>query len=185
MIGDAADKNASNSAGGPSIDPTKNVLNLVDAAVHRLDDLREMEARHLAEMVGIRSHYEGQLRNAESARIDAIRAVDVAAVQQAALVQEARAAALATSLAGQADTNRNQVATVAAAAQVSLSGALLPLQTSIDELRRNQFMQQGEKTAKSETQVQSNWNIGTVVSIIFAAVGIISLLLSFTGHAGK
>ena len=182
MIGDAADKNASNSAGGPSIDPTKNVLNLVDAAVHRLDDLREMEARHLSEILNVRSAYEGQLRKAESERIDAIRAVDVAAVQQAALVQEARAAALATSLAGQADTNRNQVATVAAAAQVSLSGALLPLQTSIDELRRNQFVQQGEKTAKSETQVQTNWSVGTVISVAVGLVGVISLLLAYGPH---
>ncbi|HEY9413122.1 MAG TPA: hypothetical protein VIQ30_00050, partial [Pseudonocardia sp.] len=72
------------SKGQPVLDPTKNVLDLVEAAIKRQDDLREMESQHQREIGDLRHQYEKELRKAETARIDAIRAVDVGAVNRAA-----------------------------------------------------------------------------------------------------
>src|SRR5512140_1485982 len=84
---------------GPTgtIDPTANVLALVEAAVKRLDDLRDAESRRLDEQAQLRADYSDKLAVAEAKRIDAIRAVDVNAV---AIANE-RAAAQATVLANQ------------------------------------------------------------------------------------
>ena len=108
------------------IDPTANVLLLVDAAVKRLDDigsirselqqerirriddlrvtdtrrvdeLRQAESRRVDEHATMRAEYENKLSEAEKKRIDAIRAVDVAAVA----VASERATQQATVLANQ------------------------------------------------------------------------------------
>lgn len=81
---------AVDSQGRATPDPTENVLALVDAAVRRLDDLREMERRHAAE-----------LREAESKRVDALRDGDQAAIvalasQVAATAEAMRVSAAAT-----------------------------------------------------------------------------------------
>lgn len=65
------------STGIPVLDPTANVLALVAAAIKRQDDLRDQEARHVREMLSLRSQYEEKLRDKESARLDAIRTIDV------------------------------------------------------------------------------------------------------------
>ena len=129
--------------GQPVQDPTPNVLDLVQAAIARQDDLRELTAAHLREIAELRAAYEDKLRSAESDRIDAIRAVDAAAVQRAAEVQAAQQQALAA-----------QVATTADAFRASLAAALAPITTSVDDLRskdiadlrRAQYEAQGQKT---------------------------------------
>ena len=106
---------ASDRFGNPVFDPSSNVYSLVQAAIERQDDLRTMEAAHVRELgglraeyqqliaqlradftdklresdrsqAGIRAEFEEKLRQQESARIDAIRAVDVGAVSRAAEV---------------------------------------------------------------------------------------------------
>jgi hypothetical protein len=72
--------------GRPVVDPTQNVLNVLAAAVGRQDDLRTSEQRHLERLTEVRMQYDRELREAEAKRIDAIRAVDVAAVGRAAEV---------------------------------------------------------------------------------------------------
>src|SRR6185312_10506454 len=84
--------------GGQTIDPTKNVLDLVAAGAQRADDLRELndkridaEIRVLAEKLNgiemrmvLRSDFAKELRDSERMRIDAIRQVDVLAVGRTA-----------------------------------------------------------------------------------------------------
>jgi len=88
-------------SGNPVVDPTENVISLVEAANLRQDDLRraseELNAErfeHLKEMMRLHSRYESKLSIAESKRIDAIRTVDV----QASAVQSERAAQSADAL---------------------------------------------------------------------------------------
>src|ERR1700688_3558166 len=87
-------------------DPTENVKALVEADRQRQDDLRNMQAAHDRELhaaetrrqdekAALRADYEDKLRRAESERIDAIRNVDVGAVQRAAEVQATQAQTLA------------------------------------------------------------------------------------------
>src|ERR1700676_5272176 len=97
-------------AGIPVIDPTANVLDLVQAGNKRQDDLREMESKHVRELLQIREDHAKEQRASEKARTDAIREVDVQAVQQAAGVQDTRATALATQVEAAAEAMRQQVA---------------------------------------------------------------------------
>ncbi len=122
--------------GYPAIDPTKNVLDLVAAAIERQDDLRHPVARHLRELAELRANYDQRLREAETARIDAIRSVDVGAVNRAAEVSAAQAQTLAAQVAVSAETLRTQVAAAATAASTALSAALGPIQQDIADLRR-------------------------------------------------
>ena len=155
--------------GAPVIDPTKNVLQLVEAAIARQDDLRESESRHIRELAAVRAEYDTQLRDAdqekaalratyedqlrkqESARIDAIRAVDVGAVTRAAEVSAAQAATLATQQQASADALRGQVEAARIATADALAQALAPITKSIEDLRAAQYQQQGEKSSKVET----------------------------------
>jgi hypothetical protein len=132
-------------------DPTTNVISLVEAAMKRQDDLRNLEARHVGELAELRAHYDQKLREAETARIDAIRAVDVGAVNRAAEVAATQANTLAAQVATSAETLRTQVAAAATAATTALAAALEPIQKDIADLRRAQYEAQGQKTQVVES----------------------------------
>ena len=161
------------------VDPTQNVTALVKAGLERQDDLRRQETAHMHEIMSLRAEYEGKLRIAESHRIDAIRAVDVAAVAQAAQVSATQATTLATQVSASAETLRTTVAASALSAANALSAALGPIQTSIDGLRQAQFTQQGQTAQKTEGRDTGQWR--TTSAIAVAAV-LASYLVS---HGGK
>ncbi len=193
---------ATDQQGNPVIDPTKNVLDLVLAAVKRIDDLstlafmrqddlRSMESSHLRDLItlraterandvahlrqleDLRAGYQSELRSAESERIDAIRAVDVQAAQQGRLEVETRARALEAAVAAAAEAMRNQVASAATAAATALANALDPIQKDIADLRRAQYEAQGVKAQTTESRDAS----GMWVGLAIAAVG---LMIAFT-----
>lgn len=117
------------------VDPTTNVLKLVEQAVKRiddlrisdnkydiqihnleskrLDDLRLAESRRIDEQMILRENHAQQLREAEAKRIDAIRAVDVNAVAVASERASAQASVLANQVAQSADALRILVASTA------------------------------------------------------------------------
>ena len=164
-------------------DPTENVISLVDAAMQRQDDLREMQARYIAQIgqmredharyvAEMRAQWAKELRQAETARIDAIRAVDVGAVNRAAEVQ-----------ATQANTLAAQVATTADAFRASLASALAPIQASIEDLRRAQYEAQGKQGQIVETRDvhgESRLNLSAVIPAVAVVVAIVSLILYAT-----
>jgi hypothetical protein len=172
--------------GSPVIDPTSNVTALVKAGLQRQDDLRQLESEHIHEISKVRAAYEQQLREgdanlatlrsefeeklrtAESARIDAIRAVDVAAVAQAAAVSATQAMALQTQVNVSAETLRNQVATVAAQQATALAAALQPINKDIGDLRQAQYQQQGQATQKTEGKDSGQWLITTLIAVATA-----------------
>jgi protein-tyrosine-phosphatase len=149
---------AVDASGSPVVDPTANVLQLVEAAVQRIDDMATLRAQHTRELMERDREHAAQLRQAETSRLDAIRAVDVGAVQRAAEVQAQVANALAT-----------QVATSADAFRVALSAQLEPLQRDIADLRKTQYEQAGQKIQVVESRAQtgeSRLNINTVIILI-------------------
>jgi hypothetical protein len=203
-------------AGGPTVDPTKNVLDLVEAAVRRLDDmaaardslfqsqvrrlddllderdrlnearvkrvddLQMVEARHTHEMADLRQRFEAELRGKETERIDAIRAVDVGAVARASEVAATQATTLATQVQASAEALRNQVQASASASTIALAAALEPIQKSIEELRRTQYEQQGQKAAQTEQRVvntdsrsANQWMVGVAIGAIVAIVQVV------------
>jgi hypothetical protein len=136
----------------PVVDPTANVIALVAANDRRQDDLREITAKHLKEIVSLRAAYDAELRGAESNRIDAIRLVDTGNVTRAAEVSAAQATALATSQIQSAEALRVQVEATRITTQDALTTALQPIQAAIESLRQTQFQQQGEKAAGVESR---------------------------------
>jgi hypothetical protein len=165
--------------GRPVIDPTQNVLDLVDAAIRRQDDLREAESRHVREVAALHVSYgeklrlvETELRTAESRRIDAIRAVDVAAVQRTAEVAGVTA-----------ETLRANVAATATAAATALANALEPILKSIADLQRAQYETQGgraqvveQRDIRGETRL--NWGavlgaVSVALVLIFGVIGVV------------
>lgn len=161
--------------GSPVVDPSRNVLDLVDAAIQRQDDLRNAGERHTREIVALRADYDEKLREAETGRIDAIRQVDVGNVQRAAEVQAAQALSLASQVTTSAETLRTQVAAAANAATIALNAALEPIQKRIDDLTRVQYEGVGSKTQVVESQATAGVS-GMWVGI---ATGAIGLILSF------
>lgn len=151
--------------GGPIVDPTANVTALNVASNKRQDDLREMESAHVRELMAMRAIFNEELRKAESARIDAIRAVDVAAVQRAAEVAAEAVQTLAA-----------QVPITAEAVRTSLAAALNPILNDIAELRKVQYEQQGQRAAVSETRTgtMQSWQVAAVVTaIVFGVIGVL------------
>jgi hypothetical protein len=174
--------------GVPVVDPTANVLAIVEAAVKRQDDLREADAnlnkerdQHQQEMALLRARHSGELRRAETERINAIRAVDVGAVAAAAAVSATQATTLAAQVATSAETLRNQVAATQTANTVALSAALDPIQKDIADLRRAQYEAQGQKTQVVETRAVNTGTRQWTGIIIAAAIAIGGLLVSAAG----
>jgi hypothetical protein len=139
-------------SGWPVRDPTETVIALQAAAVKRQDDLRALEGihvreilssqkEHFAEILALRERYEEKLANKESARIDAIRTVDVANVQRAAEVAAEAVQTLAT-----------QVPITAEAVRAAQAQALDPITKAIAELQRAQYELQGQKVGGVETK---------------------------------
>jgi hypothetical protein len=162
--------------GGPVVDPTKNVDALVESAVKRLDDLRGVELASLRREMEMRASYEDKLRQAdeklrlaESARIDAIRAVDVGAVNRAAEVQATQAGALAS-----------QVLATADAFRVSLAAALEPIQKDIRDLRDAQSRTVGGKDQSGDTRLNIGAMLGGVSVFLVLVFGSASLIVALT-----
>jgi hypothetical protein len=124
--------------GNPVIDPTENVLQLVESAIKRLDDIAYLRAEYTEKLIAaeakridtaasLRAEYTEKLSAAESRRIDAIRSVDVGAVAIASERAAQQATVLATQVAASAETLRALVATTAttvASQLASVSGSL-------------------------------------------------------------
>jgi hypothetical protein len=165
-------------SGFPVQDPTANVLDLVEAAIKRQDDLRDLESRHIREVSRLRAEYEDMLREAETKRIDAIRAVDVGAVNRAAEVAALQATTLAGQVAQSAETLRTQVAAAATAATVALAAALEPIQKDIADLRRAQYEAQGVKSNVGETRLNVGALLGGLSVVLVLVFGIAGLVLA-------
>lgn len=155
---------AVDSQGRATPDPTENVLALVDAAVRRLDDLREMSDR-LAEVQRVAAEklaeaqrlHDAELRKAESGRINALREGD-----QAAII------ALA-----------NQVVETAKALREAAEAQTSQIMAAVAELQRWQYGQQGGREQVTESRAESNntglW-VGVAISVVAILVGILIAL---------
>ena len=150
-------------AGNPAIDPTENVKALTQAEARRQDDLRDLESQHIRQMLAqtermasvtaecakevavLRDQHNKEMRKSEADRLNAIREVDVQAVQRAAgspTRPSDRARDSGVRVGGDVARLVSAAATVQATA---LATALSPLTEAISELRESQYKLQGEK----------------------------------------
>jgi hypothetical protein len=180
------------------LDPSLNVKEQLRAVEHRLDNLREsaierqrelrlqaesyenrlrkqavvlseVRAEGVEKTASLRAKYEEKISKKESLRIDAIRSVDVGAVNRSAEVSATQALTLATQVATSAETLRTQVAAAASAQTIALAAALEPIQKDIADLRRVQYEQQGQKSASTDSR--------SFYQILIAGAGVVAALL--------
>jgi hypothetical protein len=152
-------------------DPTPNVQDLVEAAILRQDDLRTLESGHIREVAALRAHYDEKLREAETARINAIRAVDVGA-----------AATLAQQVAASAEALRGQVEAARIQTAATLAAALEPIQKDIQDLRKTQYESQGQRAQVIETRDvrgESRLNQGQLITFLLLITAVLSLVLLY------
>ncbi|GAC1497478.1 MAG: hypothetical protein NVS1B6_03150 [Steroidobacteraceae bacterium] len=153
--------------GGATIDPTKNVLDLVESTIRRIDDLRdaenvrvnmaldysrqlrEAESRRVDQEASLRADYTRQLTEAEAKRIDAIRAVDVNAVSVASSRASDQATVLANQVVASADTLRNLVATNATALATQLTQIIGPITDRLALLEKSNYEGKGREVVNS------------------------------------
>jgi hypothetical protein len=141
------------STGGPVIDPTQNVLDLVQAANLRQDDLRQLndrridaEIRVLATAVEgietrmiLRAKHAKEIRDSETRRLDAIRQVDVLAVGRTAEQQLAAVQTLAATTTSAAETIRASVTSTATALATQLANTVSGLTERISALEKSSY----------------------------------------------
>lgn len=144
-------------------DPTKNVLDLVEASVRRIDDLQTEHNKHsvtiqaaevkrIDSLAALRAEYQEKLAIAESKRIDAIRAVDVGAVAIASERAGQQAQVLANQVAASAETLRALVASTAQQVATSLSQVQLQLTDRIALLEKSQYESKGRGSVAEPLQ---------------------------------
>lgn len=159
----------------PPIDPTANVIALSEAAARRQDDLREAserfilarieaesklqaiietknkelreaESRRVDGEARLRADFQSQLAAAEAKRIDAIRTVDVNAVQTATDRTSGQAAVLAEQVSGTAETQRAAVATTSQGFIDAMERLEITLSSRIAALEAKQNVGEGRQT---------------------------------------
>ena len=145
-----------NNGGG---DPTKNVLDLVNEAVRRLDDLRMAETAHITEVTALRAQHMREIS-------------DVRASYEAVIAEKEQE---------RIEVMRTQVADLASTAALNLDRRLDPIQKNIEEIRQFQYMAQGQTTQVSEHRVEDrakSSNAGMWIGVgVAALIGAFSLVL--------
>lgn len=209
---------------GGTKDPTVNVQNLLNAAVVRQNDLRDAEIKridertaflvshlelriseestHTSEVMALRSNYERQLAEAEAKRIDAIRVVDVNAVNVANERAVAQAGVLANQVSSSAEILRGQVAAVATTLATQLSTVTGQLSDRITILERSNNIGQGReqytdplmtamvaeiKTLNANVTKTEGKGLGAnaLWGYIVGAIGVISVILAIISRLAQ
>jgi hypothetical protein len=166
-IGPSTDRN-----NDPVVDPTKNVLDLVEAERRRQDDLRMMDSKWRDTMDNRERQHAKEMREAEAGRIDAILEAAAANVQRAADVQSGVAERLAQQVTGSAEVVR-----------LALRAEIEPVQKDIQDLRRVQYEGVGQKTQVVESR-STTTTITAVVGSVIALLLVIIAIINFT-HTNK
>jgi hypothetical protein len=147
-------KNGLNRKNNP--DPTRNVLDLVETAVNRVDDLRDAETKridekfkdnkeHITEIMNLRADYEEKLREAEKGRLDSIRIVDINAVNTASSKAADQALVLAKQVTESAETLRKLVADTALSTANTLTQIITPITDRLSLLEKAQYTVAGKE----------------------------------------
>jgi len=165
----------------PLIDPTANVLKLVEQEVIRLNDLADLratyqgklaaaESRRVDEQAALREEYAEKLRDGESKRIDAIRAVDVQAAAAERERSNQTAALLANQVTNSADVLR---ALVTSTADQNQKNVVQPLADRISALEKSQYQTGGRDIQRDVGKGDVRW----IIYLLLALPGVIATIL--------
>lgn len=170
-------------------------------AANYLEKITLAESKRIDERQELRSAHSKELADAETHRIDAIRAVDVAAVATAQTASQAAANVLATQLTATADTLRALVASTASTVAAQLQQISETITTRLANLERTSYEGAGKSTRDDPqivalvTQVAALTNelskdkgAGSVSNPLMmtligvACSGAVAALLALSGH---
>ena len=160
----------------------------------RVDELRLAESRRVDEHAEMRAEYENKLAEAEKKRIDAIRAVDVAAVSIASERATQQATVLASQVATSADALRTLVATTAAATATQSQNVSAQFADRLALLERSQYETKGRSAladpqvaemlaelrglrTRASTETGKSAGVSMVGALVMGAITLVSLLL--------
>jgi CO dehydrogenase/acetyl-CoA synthase gamma subunit (corrinoid Fe-S protein) len=139
------------------IDPSKNVLDLVEAAIKRIDDMGDLRARladaqiqRMEDLAKLRAEYSKDIRHLESDRLDKIRSVDVANAAATAAQLLSAVTTLATTQQATAETLRNQVAATASAVASQTERVINPIIERLSLLERATASTSGKSEGLSQ-----------------------------------
>lgn len=143
--------------GEKSYDPSENVKALQEASNKRQDDLRQASDRltavqlmYVEKIAQLRADHQKEMTAAEAKRIDAIRAVDVNAVQVANEKQTAQAAVLANQVIQTAEALRTLVATTANTIAEQQRQASTQINERLNVLEQSKYQLGGKAEGKSQ-----------------------------------
>jgi len=188
--------------GGPTVDPTQNVLDLVDAAVTRLDDiavlrseLADAKAKRIEDLSEQRERHAKEIRQLESDRLKEVRLVDQLNATQ--LAQQIRDAVdtLATTASATAEALRNQQTATATAVAAQSERVVSPIIDRLAALERASYTGQGrqaiadpqmerlatlvEKLSTTQTETTGkSAGLNAVWVFVVAGVGLLATLAS-------
>lgn len=131
-------------------DPSANVIMFVGNAVKYLEDLHKAGERSIDEKLKLHFEYTKQISEAESERINALRAVDVAAVATANERAVKQAEVLANQMAANAETLRASVAKTAETIATQLQQITSQQNERIAALEKANYENVGKSSAPSE-----------------------------------
>ena len=147
------------SFGGQVIDPTANVLALVEAAVARQDDLRKADAmlqnariQGLADLVKQQATHQKKSNKQESQRLNAIRQVDVLAVNTSAAQSLQAIQALAATTTTNAENLRNALTATASTIATQTAATVSAITDRLAALEKSSYEGKG-KEAVSDPQL--------------------------------
>ncbi len=139
--------------GGPVIDPTANVMSLVEASNRRQDDLREANSKHTEAIASLRAEHSKDIASLESARLDSIRRVDQLAVTTAA----DRALAAIQTLAATTNTNaenlRNALNTTATTIATQTANTVNSITERISMLEKSSYEGKGKQAVSDPMMI--------------------------------
>lgn len=169
------------------IDPTANVLQLVQAANLRQDDLRLAESRHRDEMASLRDRLSGEIRMAErngardlalaeSRRIDAL----IEAQDQRVTLASSKAELTAVALAERVDASAKALAASVEASAKALAATVETTAKSLSErivpLEQFRYEFAGSREQRAEGRSSNQWVVGLVMSLPSTAIALIALV---------
>jgi len=167
--------------GNAVADPTKNVLDVIEAVERRFMDLREADSAlhlaqlaHLQQLITLGEVHAEKYRVIEAQRLNAIREVDGNAVARASEVAELRAATLAAQVAASAETLRGQVEAARIQTSAALAQALDPILADLRTLRDWQANSLGGREQVSDRRL----DVGQALVIASLLVGVVGLVIT-------
>lgn len=164
--------------GGPTVDPTMAVRELVIAAVKRLDDLHDASdqlnkerASHLKEIAELRAAHEKEQRASEAARLDSIRQVDRDDVSKTAASANIAIATLANRTTDLQTTLAKQVQDTATAVEVRQSAFATEVNKRLSALELTSSERQGKQTVADPQLEKMNAAIEKLAALQSSGAG--------------